>query len=91
MNTDKNQDSQRPELEDVLTYPDVALIKNTKNLGYVRAVNQGINQGPDWDVEYVWICNNDVVVHEDALVHLVEIDQSDTQIEVVAPVVYSNN
>jgi GT2 family glycosyltransferase len=71
------------------TYPDVALIKNSKNLGYVRAVNQGIHQGLDWDVEYVWICNNDIIVHEDALTQLVKIGQSDTKIGVVAPVVYS--
>jgi GT2 family glycosyltransferase len=71
------------------TYPNVALIKNSKNLGYVRAVNRGINQGLEWDVEYVWICNNDIVVHEDALTQLVKIGQSDTKIGVVAPVVYS--
>lgn len=71
------------------TYPNVALIKNSKNLGYVRAVNRGINQGLEWDVEYVWILNNDIVVHEDALTQLVKIGQSDTKIGVVAPVVYS--
>jgi GT2 family glycosyltransferase len=71
------------------TYPDVTLLKNTKNLGYVQAVNQGIQQGLDWNVEYVWICNNDIVVDEDTLAHLVETGQNDTHIGVVAPVIYS--
>jgi GT2 family glycosyltransferase len=70
-------------------YPDVALLKNRKNLGYVRAVNQGIKQGLDWNMDYVWICNNDIVVDEDALTNLVEIGQIDTHIGVVAPAIYS--
>jgi len=71
------------------TYPDVALLKNTKNLGYVRAINRGIKQGIVWNVEYMWILNNDIVVDKDALTHLVEAGQADTQIGVVAPIVYS--
>jgi hypothetical protein len=71
------------------THPDVSIIKNPKNLGYVRAVNQGIKQGLDWNVEYVWICNNDIVVDEDALANLVETGQFDAQIGVIAPVIYS--
>ncbi len=71
------------------SYPDVSLLKNTKNLGYVRAVNQGIEQGLDWGVEYVWICNNDIVVGKDALSQLIAIGEGDPQIGVVAPVIYS--
>jgi len=71
------------------TFPEITLVENANNLGYVRAVNQGIKRGLDWDVEYIWICNNDIVVHENALSHLIEIGQRDTQIGVVAPVIYS--
>jgi GT2 family glycosyltransferase len=70
-------------------HPDVFLLNNPKNQGYVRAVNQGIKQGLDWNVEYVWICNNDIVVNEDVLANLVETGQIDAQIGVVAPVIYS--
>lgn len=70
-------------------YPDVGLIENEKNKGYVRAVNQGICHGLARDVNYIWICNNDIVVDEDALVQLITIGQSDPQIGVVAPVIYS--
>ncbi|MGD9344422.1 MAG: glycosyltransferase, partial [Candidatus Aminicenantes bacterium] len=36
-------------------YPDVALIENEKNKGYVRAVNQGIEHGLAGGVSYIWI------------------------------------
>jgi GT2 family glycosyltransferase len=70
-------------------YPDVLLIKNKKNKGYVRAINQGIEHGLAQNVEYVWICNNDIVVHENALAQLVKIGQNAPEIGVVAPVIYS--
>ncbi|MGD9347757.1 MAG: glycosyltransferase family 2 protein, partial [Candidatus Aminicenantes bacterium] len=70
-------------------YPDVALIENEKNKGYVRAVNQGIEHGLAGGVSYIWICNNDIVVDEDTLVQLVTIGERDPQIGVVAPVIYS--
>lgn len=70
-------------------HPDVTLLTNIKNLGYVCAVNQGLKQALEWHVEYVWICNNDIVVHADALAQLVGIGQSDPKIGVVAPVIYS--
>jgi len=69
--------------------PEVILIENEKNLGYVRAVNQGIEHGLLRDVSYIWICNNDIVVDEDALAQLVIIGESEPQIGVVAPIIYS--
>jgi GT2 family glycosyltransferase len=71
------------------TYPDISLKKNTNNLGYVHAVNQGVTQGLAWNADYIWICNNDIVVDKGALTHLVETGQGDAQIGVVAPIVYS--
>jgi GT2 family glycosyltransferase len=71
------------------TYSDVSLIENTKNKGYVNAINQGIVYGLNLNVDYVWICNNDIVVDEDTLTQLVEAGQSDPKIGVVAPIIYS--
>jgi GT2 family glycosyltransferase len=71
------------------TYPGVLFKRNLKNLGYVHAVNQGINYGLETNAEYIWVCNNDVVVHEDSLAHLITIGQKDPKIGVVAPVIYS--
>lgn len=70
-------------------YPEVILIENKKNIGYVRAVNQGIADGLNMNVDYIWVFNNDVVVEKNSLKKLIEIGQMDKNIRVIAPVIYS--
>ncbi len=70
-------------------YPDVYLLQNKHNIGYVKAVNQGIEYGLNLGVDYIWIFNNDVIVQEDSLNRLIEIGQQDEDIGVIAPVIYS--
>lgn len=70
-------------------YPEVILIENKKNIGYVRAVNQGIADGLNMNVDYIWVFNNDVVVEKNSLKKLIEIGQMDKNIGVIAPVIYS--
>ncbi len=70
-------------------YPDVYLLQNKHNIGYVKAVNQGIEYGLNLGVDYIWIFNNDVIVQEDSLNRLTEIGQQDEDIGVIAPVIYS--
>jgi GT2 family glycosyltransferase len=72
-------------------YPEIHLIKNNKNLGYVRAVNQGVEYGLEHGFDYVWICNNDIVADGNLLKILVKTGQTDEKIGVIAPVVYSYN
>ena len=70
-------------------YPDVCLLQNNKNIGYVKAVNQGIEYSLDHRVDFIWIFNNDVIVQEDSLNKLTEIGQQDRTIGVIAPIIYS--
>lgn len=49
-------------------FPEVRLIENTANLGYSRAVNQGIRGSVG---RYVLVLNPDVIVHEGSLEGLV--------------------
>ena len=70
-------------------YPGVCILKNKENLGYVKAVNQGITYGLRTGMDYIWIFNNDVVVEENSLKRLVEVGQYDKNIGVIAPVIYS--
>ena len=70
-------------------YPEVCMLKNKENLGYVKAVNQGITYGLRTGMDYIWIFNNDVVVEENSLKRLVEVGQYDKNIGVIAPVIYS--
>ena len=71
------------------SFPDVYLLENKRNIGYVKAVNQGIAYGLNREVDYIWIFNNDVTVEEDSLMRLVEAGQQDKNIGVIAPVIYS--
>ena len=70
-------------------YPEIYLLKNNKNFGYVYAVNQGIEYGLKHSFDYIWIFNNDVVVDENSLKILMEVGQTDENIGVFAPVIYS--
>jgi len=70
-------------------FPDICLLENKKNIGYVKAVNQGIANGLNMEVDYIWIFNNDVVVGEDSIKRLIEVGQQDERIGVIAPVIYS--
>ena len=71
------------------SFPDVYLLENKRNIGYVKAVNQGIANGLNMAVNYIWIFNNDVTVEENSLRKLVEVGQQDENIGVIAPVIYS--
>lgn len=70
-------------------YPEYVLIENDANIGYARAVNQGIERGLDLGVDYVWVFNNDVVVDKGSLRKLVETGEQDESIGVIGPVIYS--
>lgn len=48
-------------------FPEVLIIKNTKNLGYAKAVNQGIRQSRS---KYILILNPDIEVMEGSILNL---------------------
>ena len=62
------------------------LIANEKNLGFVRAANQGINSS---DAPYLCILNNDTLVMKNWLSEMIKIAGSDKDIGIVNP--SSNN
>lgn len=70
-------------------HPDVILFKNSKNIGYVKAVNQGAVFALASGADYIWVLNNDVEVQSDALSRLVAAGEADSKIGVAAPVLYS--
>ncbi len=67
-------------------FPDVHLIANPTNAGYVQANNQGIawalEQGADW----VLLLNNDVYMEAGALAELVRVGETTPDIGIVGPV-----
>ena len=61
----------------------VALIRNNENLGWVKAVNQGLKASKS---DYACIMNNDTVVRtDDWLARLIEIAERDGSIGLVNP------
>ena len=58
------------------------LIRNSENLGFVRAVNQGLCAS---DAPYVVIQNNDTEIYKDCYGRLMRILESDSQIGAVGP------
>lgn len=70
-------------------YPGVHLLENKENIGYAKAINQGIAYGSNLGLGYIWILNNDVVVEENSLKKLIKVGQQDEKIGVIAPVIYS--
>ena len=70
-------------------FPHGTLLENPCNLGYIAAVNRGVERALERGAQYLWIFNNDVVVEPDTLRNLLKIAGSDPRIAVVGPVVYS--
>jgi GT2 family glycosyltransferase len=70
------------------SFPDVELIINKENLGFVGGNNMGIESALQRDADYVLILNNDTVVAKDLVRRLVTVAESDGQIGVVTPRIY---
>ena len=78
--TDGSQDFVKKE------YPQVRLIENEKNLGYAGACNQGIDLS---DTPYVLLLNNDTVMPENFLQHMLSAIEKDEKISMVQPKILS--
>jgi GT2 family glycosyltransferase len=59
------------------SYPTLTLLQSGQNLGYAGGNNLGIKQALNDGADYIWLLNNDTVVHPHALTHLVERMQQD--------------
>ena len=63
-------------------YPEIVLIKNTGNLGFAPAVNQGLKNSSG---EYILLLNQDIKIVGDAIIQLVEQLKKDDRIGVIGP------
>jgi GT2 family glycosyltransferase len=69
-------------------YLDLEIIENGKNLGFAAGCNVAIRRALDEGTDYVWLLNNDTVVHPDSLSAMVECAQGDPIIGAVGSVIY---
>lgn len=51
-------------------HPWVHLIETDKNLGFTGGNNVGIKKALDWGADFVWLLNNDTIVHPEVLLSL---------------------
>ena len=64
------------------------LIRNHENLGFAKAVNQGIRAST---APYVCVQNNDTVVHRDALQNMLDWLEADKTLGLIGPLTNSAN
>lgn len=70
-------------------FPAITMIEAGENLGFAGGCNLGIQAAMDLDSDFVWLINNDTVVHAQALRDLIETAETDARIGAVGSLVYS--
>ena len=66
-------------------FPDIELIKNNKNEGFVIANNQGIEIALKENADYILLLNNDTTVKNDFLNILIEYAENDNNVGILNP------
>jgi len=66
----------------------IHVIRIKRNLGFAAANNIGIRYALAKGADYIFIVNNDAVVHPNSLNELVKIMQSDPKIGICGPIIY---
>jgi GT2 family glycosyltransferase len=70
-------------------FHDIYIIENKINLGFAEGNNIGIKYALGRGADYVLLLNNDTIVDRDFLTELVKIGESDPDIGIVGPMIYS--
>lgn len=81
-----SQDSTADTIE--VAFPNVVVLRNMENLGFVGGNNVGINHVLEQEVDYVMLLNNDTIVATDMLRTLTAVAESDSAIGIVGPKIF---
>ncbi len=68
-------------------FPAITYIRNSQNIGYTGANNQGMTIAMERGAEFVWLVNNDATVDPKALPQLVQCMKTDNLIGMASPIV----
>ncbi|MBU0650989.1 glycosyltransferase family 2 protein, partial [bacterium] len=66
-------------------YPDIEVISNSGNFGFVEGNNIGIRYALKRKADYIFLLNNDTVVDKDVLKEMMKVIKSDETIGAVCP------
>ena len=69
-------------------FPNIELIVNDKNLGYAGGNNVGIEYALKRKADYIFLLNNDTVVHKDCLRELLDVIEREPKVGFVGPKTY---
>lgn len=69
-------------------YPEVCLIENQKNLGFVEGNNVGIKRAKRYGADYAFLLNNDTIVAPETLDRLVEVVERYPNAGALGPTIY---
>ncbi len=72
-------------------FPWVKLIENGSNLGYAEGNNRGIKRALDCGADYIFLVNNDSVLHPDVVSHLVHAASENLEYGILGPLAYEFN
>jgi GT2 family glycosyltransferase len=70
-------------------FPQALWVKNSENLGYALGNNKGFEYALDRGVEAVFLVNNDTRLHPSCVAALINTLQSDSEIGIIGPMVYT--
>ena len=70
-------------------FDNVCILENNRNIGYVRAVNRGIEHAVGHGADYVWVLNNDILADGHSLSRMVEAGERNKLAGVIGPLVCS--
>ncbi len=66
----------------------ITLLENEENLGFAGGNNVGMKYARENDADFVLILNNDTLVSEDLIVHLVEAAEKNKKAGILSPKIY---
>lgn len=83
-----NDSDEDPTPELGAKYPDVRVLRTTRNLGYAGGNNVGVRSAIDHGAAFVLLLNNDAIVASDCVRRLVEAAQADPRVGMATPRVF---
>lgn len=70
-------------------FPNVTLLENKENLGFVAGNNRGIEYALARDADYLFLLNDDTAVEPDALARLLEVGEANEEAGILSPSIAS--
>ncbi len=70
-------------------FPEIVLLRSDKNLGYAGGNNLGIEYAVEQGADFVWILNNDIIVHPESLRILLEAASTNPDAGILGPLILS--